>query len=141
MSEIVHLPPLRAPRRFLLGMFGACAPPIFWTGQLLLGYGVSSIACYGSDHPTPIDWTGGLRGILAGFDAVAILVAVAGGAVSIRLMRNAGIEHDAHGIGTQVQVESRVRFLAVWGALSSLWFLAAIVFNTVTSLTVPLCPL
>ena len=139
MSGIVHLPPLRAPRRFYLGMFACCAAPIFWVGQLLLGYGVSATACYGSDHPTPIDWPGTLRGILATFDAVAILAAIAGGAVALWLLRNARAEVDAHGIGTEVQVESRVKFLAIWGLFSSLWFFAAIAFNTIASLGTPLC--
>jgi hypothetical protein len=32
-----------------------------------------------------------------------------------------------------------VRFLALWGIFSSLWFLCAIIFNTIGSLTVPPC--
>ena len=132
MSEITHMPPIKAPRRFRLSMFGACAAPIFWLGQLMLGYWVSALACYGSDHPTTIASGHGLRALLAAFDAVAILAALAGGVASFLLLRSVrGSE--------ETPVEGRVRFLAVWGLLSSACFFVAIVFTAVASLGVPLC--
>src|ERR1700749_3235179 len=71
MSDIMHMPPIRAPRRFWMGMFGACIAPIFWLGQLVLGYWVTAAACYGSDHPTIVNETGALRAMLTAFDVVA----------------------------------------------------------------------
>ena len=35
--------------------------------------------------------------------------------------------------------EGRARFMALWGIMSSLWFLGAIVFGTIGSMVVPLC--
>jgi len=131
MSDALHMPPIQAPRRFWLSMLGACAAPIFWIGQLVLGYWVSAEACYGSDHPGAAMAAGSLRSLLVAFDAVAILAALAGGAASYAVFHTARADAST--------VESRTRFLAIWGLLSSLWFLAAIVFNTIVSLGVPSC--
>ena len=139
MSDVLHMPPVKAPRRFWLGLFGASAAPLFWLGQLMLGYWVTAEACYGSDHPGAAMSPAALRSLLIVFDAVAILAALVGGLVSTIVFRSARRDEDAPGIGIEVRVESRIRFLAVWGLLSSLWFLAAILFNTIASLGVPLC--
>jgi hypothetical protein len=32
-----------------------------------------------------------------------------------------------------------VRFLAIWGLMSSLWFFGAILFNTIATIVAPLC--
>ncbi|HWA91411.1 MAG TPA: hypothetical protein VG889_15350 [Rhizomicrobium sp.] len=130
MSDALHMPPIKAPKRFWLSMFGASAAPIFWIGQVILGYWVSAEACYGSDHPGAAMPAESLRALLTAFDAVAILAALAGGAVSILVFRATGSENE---------VEGRTRFLAIWGLLSSLWFLGAIVFNVIATLGVPLC--
>ncbi len=131
MSDALHMPPIKAPRRFRLGMFGACAAPIFWIGQVSLGYLVSAEACYGGDHPGAAMSAGSLRVLLVAFDAVAIAAALAGGISAYAVFRASRRDTS--------EVEGRVRFLAIWGLLSSLWFLAAILFNTIVSLGVPAC--
>jgi hypothetical protein len=136
MSEVLHMPPIRAPRRFWMGMFGACAAPIFWLGQLILGYWVTAIACYGSDHPTALNETGALRSMLVTFDVVAILACAAGALLSYTVLRS--VARDG---SSDAQITGRIRFLGIWGLLSSLWFFAAIVFGTIASLGVPLCAL
>jgi hypothetical protein len=119
-------------------MFGTIAAPIFWLGQLILSYFVSALACYGSDHPTTIASGTALRSALYVFDAIAIAAAIAGGIVAFFCWRAVrGTETD-----TRVTVQtrlSRMRFLAMWGMMSSLWFLGAIVFNVIGSVTVRLC--
>ena len=141
MSDILHMPPVRAPRRFWMGMFGACAAPIFWIGQLVLGYWVTALACYGSDHPTPFAATGTLRSTLAVFDVIALLACVVGAILSYTVFRSSNRGDDAKGLSVATTVEGRVRFLGIWGLLSSLWFFGAILFNTIASLGVPLCAL
>jgi uncharacterized membrane protein YjgN (DUF898 family) len=131
MSDALHMPPIKAPRRFWVGMFGACVAPIFWIGQVGLSYLVSAEACYGSDHPGAAMSAASLRALLIAFDAVAILAALAGGICAYAVFRASS--------GDASQVEGRVRFLAIWGLLSSLWFLAAVLFNTIVSLGVPPC--
>jgi hypothetical protein len=133
MSDALHMPPIRAPRRFWMGMFGACAAPIFWLGQLILGYWTTAVACYGSDHPTPQNATGSLRSILVTFDGIAILACVAGALLSYVVLRS------TRGEDVEAQIVGRIRFLGIWGLLSSLWFFGAILFNTIASLGVPLC--
>jgi hypothetical protein len=133
MSEITHMPPVRAPRRFWIGLFGASAAPIFWLGQLILSYSVTALACYGSDHPTTLNATGALRSLLLTFDAIAILACVTGALLSHSVVRS------TRDSATDAQVTGRVRFLGIWGLLSSLWFFAAILFNTIASLGMPLC--
>jgi hypothetical protein len=136
MSPVIAHPARTCPGASLAAlMFGIAAAPIFWLGQLMLGYGVSAVACYGSDHPTVIASGASLRAALVLFDAVAIVAAVAGLAVSSMCLRALGGE----GENARATGESRARFMALWGVLSSLWFLAAIVFNAIGSVTVPLC--
>ncbi len=134
MSDILHMPPIRAPRRFWMGLFGACAAPIFWLGQLILSYGVTAIACYGSDHPTTLKETSALRGMLMTFDVVAVFACAVGAILSYRCFGSTAQGEEVHR-----QVEGRVRFLGIWGLLSSLWFFAAILFSTIASLGMPLC--
>ena len=129
----------RRPRAgFIALMFGNTAAPVFWIGQIFLGYGVSSLACYGSDHPTALMSGSGLRTALYVFDAIAIVAAVAGGVVSLLCWR-AVSRKASDGPFTVKIVESRMRFMALWGMLSSLWFLGAIIFNTIGSALVRLC--
>jgi len=141
MSDILHMPPVRAPRRFWISIFGASVPPIFWIGQLTLGYGVTALACYGSDHPTPTSATGDLYSALIVFDVIALLACIVGAVLSYSVFRSASREYTEKGLDVTTTVEGRVHFLGIWGLLSSLWFFGAILFNTIASLGVPLCAL
>ena len=119
-------PETRAPR-FLLLLFGCSAAPLAWLGHVMLGYGLSAYLCYPADHPVMLSarW---LFAALIAFDVVALAICGAGAVVSWRLWR-------------QVRGgEGRNRFLALWGLMSSLWFLVAILFNVIASLVVPSCP-
>jgi hypothetical protein len=139
MSEVVDkigAAPETRSVKFLLLLFGASAAPVFWLGQLMLGYAVTAYACYPGDHPQPIAPAASLSAALTGFDIVAIVAAVAGGAVSLWCWRR--IQRGPQTATFQIS-EGRVRFLALWGIFSSLWFFFAIVFNTIASVTVPPC--
>jgi hypothetical protein len=139
MSDIAHPAPYRDRVSFWTLMFGCCAAPIFWLGQLMLGYWVSAQICYGSDHPTVTSAPETLHSALIAFDAVAIVAALVGGTVSLHSWRitqeekSGGAHHALH------TGEGRARFMALWGIMSSLWFLCAIIFNTIGSTVVPLC--
>ena len=123
--------------KFLTLLFGACAAPIFWIGQILLGYSVSAFACYPGDQPVMPPTVGLLFNVLMAFDVVALAAAVAGGLISWRAWRMAdgGASH-RYVLHTG---EGRNSFLAIWGLLSSLWFFFAILFNTIATITVPPC--
>ncbi|HEX4270372.1 MAG TPA: hypothetical protein VHZ32_03265 [Rhizomicrobium sp.] len=124
---------------FLAIVFGVSAAPIFWLGQLMLGYGVTAFACYPGDHPAPAASTAALKTALIAFDAVAVLACAAGGAVSWWCWQRSKDEKPGghrHALHTG---EGRVRFLALWGLMSNIWFFGAILFNTIASVTVPPC--
>jgi hypothetical protein len=100
---------------------------------------VSAQACYGSNHPTVTDAPGALYTTLIVFDAVAIAVAILGGVVSW-MSWNATQGEKSGGAHRALHTgEGRARFMALWGIMSSLWFLGAIVFSTIGSIVVPLC--
>ncbi|HEY2070670.1 MAG TPA: hypothetical protein VGG48_14025 [Rhizomicrobium sp.] len=113
-------------RAFWMLMAGMCLAPLFWLGQLILGYWISALACYGNDHPTAVASADALRGAFGAFDAIAIAAGLIGFAISWSSFR-------------ATQEGERARFMAVWGLLSSVCFLIGIVFETIASLTVPLC--
>lgn len=126
--------------RFLTLLFGACAAPIFWLGQLGLSYAVTAYACYPGDHPNALNQSGPLFLLLLLFDVVALIACAMGGLVSWRAWRQsarAGHFDRHHILHTG---EGRNRFLAMWGMMSSLWFFFAVLFNTIASVMVPPCP-
>jgi hypothetical protein len=124
---------VRRPVSLWLLLFGACAAPLFWLGQVMLDYGLSAFACYPADQPVMPVSTQGLSHILLLFDGVALAAAAAGGAVSLwSLLRLRPVLPKLPG-------EGHARFLAIWGMLSSLWFFCAILFNAIASITVPPC--
>lgn len=117
-------PETRSPR-FLWLLFGASIPPLSWLGQMMLSYGLTTRLCFPGDHPVSLAATNLLFASLLLFDLVALAACAAGWLASWRVWR-AG-------------PSGRTRFLALWGLMSSLWFLAAILFNTTASILVPPC--
>ncbi len=120
-------------------IFGASAAPVFWLGQVMLGYGVTAWACYPGDHPQTAVAPGALFAAMIAFDAVALAACAAGAGVSWWAWRQT--RHEKTG-GQSVALhtgEGRTRFLALWGLMSSLWFFVAVLFNTIASVTVPSC--
>lgn len=119
-------PDMRSPRIHWL-LFGAFAAPLAWLAHMILAYGVSAYLCYPADHPVMLSGTGRLFGALLLFDALAMGLCTAGGLVSWNSWKQVR------------RGETRNRFLAVAGLMSSLWFAAAILFNVLASLMVPPC--
>ena len=126
LDEIGPAPETSEPR-FLWLLLGACAAPLFWLGQMMLGYGVTAYVCYPGDHPVGLAATGPLFAALMVFDLIALGGCAGGALVSWRIWQRLG------------RGEGRNRFLALWGLMSSLWFFTAIAFNVLASLWVPLC--
>jgi hypothetical protein len=116
------------PARLWPLMFGACATPLVWLGQMMLGYGLSAYVCYPADHPLTIAAPGQLTVLLIAFDVAALAVCIAAAMVSWATWKK-----------TREQKQGRVRFMALWGLISSLWFFVAILFNVIVSVSVPPC--
>lgn len=132
-----------APHRHLLSfwtlLFGAAAAPLFWLGQMMLGFLVTADACFGGDRPTAAA-SSPLRTVLFAFDGAAIAAALAAGVVAYASWRTLrGEKQGGHQTALETG-EGRARFLALWGILSSAIFLAAIIFSTIATMGVPLCP-
>lgn len=134
-----HPAPHRHRVEFWVLLFGAAASPLMWMGHLWLSYGLSSRTCFPADMADAGVSVGGLRGALLVFDAGAIVVSLIALVVSYRSWRATRAE--AHGrIEHAVEIgEGRTRFLAIWGMISSLMFLGAILFAAIASIMVPLC--
>ncbi|HEX3753751.1 MAG TPA: hypothetical protein VHV26_01615 [Rhizomicrobium sp.] len=124
---------------FILLLFGATVAPIFWLGQLMLGYWATAIGCYSGDHPAASVPTQTIVNALIAFDIVALLACAASAAVSWRSWRHTRHEKGGDHSYALHTGEGRSRFLALWGMFSSLWFFGAVLFNTIASLTVPPC--
>lgn len=125
-----------SPRPLFL-IVAASLAPLFWAGQLMLGYWVTAQGCYAGDTPGPGAAAPGLQATIWSFDAVALLAALAGGGISLLTWRRIGrAQTHAAVVATG---EGRTRFLAIWGLYSSLWFFGAILFNTIATVTVPPC--
>lgn len=136
LDPVGAAPEARSPS-FLLLLFGTSAAPLFWSGQVILGYAVSAQTCYPGDHPLLASPAGPLSATLMLFDAMALIACLAGGIVSWLSWRRLSVAVPAY--HAPWRREGRDRFLAVWGLFSSLWFFFAILFNIIASLTVPPC--
>jgi len=134
-----HPAPHRHRASFWTLLFGATAAPLFWLGQLILGFLVTADACFGGDHPTRAA-SPPLHTALFAFDGIAVAASVAGGIVAYASWRTLyGEQQGGHEVALETG-EERARFLALWGILSSAIFLTAILFTTIATVGVPLCP-
>lgn len=123
-------------------LFGLAAGPAGWIAQLVIGYGLSSYACFPRDAPhlisPPPGWAGEHLGLLA-LNLACLALALSGLAAALGAWRRTrgekrGGPHLALEIG-----EGRARFLALCGLLTSGLFAGAILFNTAPILGVPAC--
>lgn len=137
-----HPSPHRNEVRIWSLMFGLAAGPAAWIGQLVLGYGLSSYACFPKDEPRlaspPPGW-GGEHLLLLAINLLCLALAAGGLSVALANWRRSRAETrgDAHHM---LEVgEGRTRFLSFCGILACALFGAAILANTVTILMVPAC--
>lgn len=118
------------------------AGPAAWSTQLILGYGLSSYACFPDGEPflrsPPPGWSGEQAWLLL-LNLVCLALTCAALAFDLRAWRRTRDEKRG-GAGWLLEVgEGRSRFLALAGMLACGVFAAAIVFNTINLLAVPAC--
>jgi hypothetical protein len=132
-----------APHRRRIGLaalfFGLAAAPAAWNAQLLISFALSAHACYPRDVPLTLPVWSGLWGLLIAIDIAGILLAIAGGLVSVRCWRLTfdeapGSVHHLLDVG-----QGRTRFLAMCGILASVLFALGLLFATAADFVVPLC--
>jgi hypothetical protein len=133
-----------SPHRHRVGLpalFGLWGAPLGWAAQLVLNYGLTSYACYPRympQHHLIAGW-GGLWGVLLAVNIAAIVITCLGAAVAYTSWQATSHEqsgHSGHVLETGI---GRTRFLGLLGMMTSLGFLAAVLFDTVVLCAVPLC--
>ena len=77
LDPVGPAPETRQPR-FLWLLLGCAIAPLFWLGQMMLGYGVTAHACYPADHPVGMVSTESLFTVLIIFDLIALTLCAAG---------------------------------------------------------------
>jgi hypothetical protein len=132
-----------APHRRNVGLFslgfGLAAAPLAWVAQSIIGYMLSSYACFPGSTPRAAPLFVETRPILLALNVAALIIAVLGGAIAYRNLL-ATREERGGGSENLVEVgEGRTRFLAMCGTLSSSGFLIATTFTSSAIVLAPLC--
>jgi hypothetical protein len=120
----------------LLG-FGVIASPIAWALALYTLYAVGSRDCFPGTSPRATgqwnaDW------ILLAIACGALLICIVAGLISVRSWRVSYRENPSADALIQFG-EGRTRFIAVWGAITSLLFGILMVASLIPLFVVPLC--
>ncbi|MBF6568236.1 MAG: hypothetical protein IVW54_05090 [Candidatus Binataceae bacterium] len=112
-----------------------------WLTQLMFNYGIASHACFPDGKPYAqviIGWQWARSATIV-INAIAIVVCLTGVAISLREWRISSIQDSSSIDEVMEKGEGPQKYLELWGHLVGLGFLAAVLFNTVTLLTVPMC--
>lgn len=115
--------------------------PIAWSVELLANYGLASYVCFPHEQPrtAPLSGWGWVPPFLSALNLATLAVAILAAAAALLLLRR-GREDLAREPAHAVRAgEGRNRYFAVWALWGSLWFAAAIAFDTVAVFWVPLC--
>lgn len=120
--------------------FAFWGPPIAWFIQLNVNYALASHACY----PQGI----AMRTVIGGwewmptaeivFSIAVIAICIAAFFVALGIDRDISAP-DLESSGVVRAHATRIRFVAVWSELASLYFAAAALFHLVTLIMVPAC--
>jgi hypothetical protein len=138
--EIGHPAPDRDQVRLAALGFGLAGGPAAWCLQLLAGSSVAGLACLAGDGSS----TGSLNfgwatPAMIGVNLAALLVAILALVVSFRSFRRTASGY-AEGHDSVMEAgEGRSRFLAIWGIWTSILFILAIAFNTISVFWGGLC--
>jgi heme/copper-type cytochrome/quinol oxidase subunit 2 len=121
----------------ILLAFGVIASPVAWVLALYALFAIASHNCFPGATPRPTelwdaDW---LLGAIAGG---ALVVCVVAGLVSYCSWRMTYEENPSASATIQFG-EGRTRFLAIWGALTSLLFGILMVVSLIPLFVVPTC--
>ncbi len=130
--------PVPGPRVGLAAIaFGILAGPIAWGLALLCLYAIASHNCFSGATPRDTAlWDN--QWLLATIAGAALVVCIVAGLVSYRSWRDTYGERFDWARLIQFG-EGRSRFLATWGALTSLLFAILMVVSLVSLVVVPSC--
>jgi hypothetical protein len=137
--ETKHPAPQRHQASLWSLSFSLIAPPLAWSVQSIVGYGLCSEACYPGDTPRMSPAFTGLWDTLIGINGVALAVGAFGIFVAARNWRATRRETGSSAAHLIERGEGRTRFLAMCGLLLGAGFLVAIAFTSVTIFLSPVC--
>jgi hypothetical protein len=137
--ETKHPAPERNKASLWSLSFSLAAPPLAWSVQSIVGYSISSEACYPGDTPRTLPLFAGLWDLLLGINGVALGVGVLGILIAYRNWSATRWEMGGDSEHLIERGEGRTRFLAMCGLLLGGGFVIATVFTSVTLLLSPLC--
>jgi len=141
-AEPDHPPaPHRGRVSVVASLASLIAGPAAWIVQLVVGYGVSSLACFPHDAPfrqsPPPGWTAEPV-MLGAINGVCFAIAILSGVMALLHWRRTRGERGGASRALEVG-EGRMRFLAACGVLSGFGFALAILFDIPAILAVPAC--
>jgi hypothetical protein len=116
------------------------AAPVFWSLQLAAGGSIAGLACIeasGARDTTRYEWA---AAAVQAINVAALALAVGALALSIAQVRRTRAAAPEPAGGVMAAGEGRAHFMAVWGLCTSILFIGAIAFNTVSVFWGGLCP-
>jgi hypothetical protein len=119
--------------------FSLAAPPLSWSLQSIVGYGIYSEACYPGDTPRTMPLLPGMWGLLLMLNVAALVIGVIAISVAYRNWNATRRETGGDSQHLIERGEGRTRFVAMWGLLLGSGFVVATVFSSVALLISPLC--
>jgi hypothetical protein len=134
-----HPAPDRDKARLGSLSFGLAAPPLAWSVQSIVGYWMSTRACYPGDTPRIAPAFSGLREMLLATNGLALLIGVVALSIAYRNWRATRRETGGESTELIEEGEGRTRFLAMCGILVAAGFFVATAFTSITLWLSPLC--
>ena len=137
-----HPAPHRGRVSIIASLASLIAGPAAWIVQLVVGYGLSSLACFPHDaalrQSSPPGWSSETL-LLGAINGACLMVAIVSGVIALIHWRRTRGERGGGATQALEIGEGRTRFLAICGMLSSFGFALAILFDTPALLAVPAC--
>ncbi|WP_297296033.1 hypothetical protein [uncultured Methylovirgula sp.] len=139
LLTVPHPAPRRGTISTALLFLGLFAGPVVWGLQLVINFALASHACFPDGAPLAAPAWHSAWGVILLLNLFAAVVALAGAALSYQHWQATRMEHHGDASHAIEAGEGRTRFLALWGVMTGLGFLAAILFNTIALFMVPQC--
>jgi hypothetical protein len=119
-----------------------CAP-VAWLIQQTANYGLASYVCFPRGTPrddVALGWNWVWYGMLA-INVLALAVCIVAGFISVQKWRASNSEDPSSSSDVLEKGEGPAKYVDTWGYITSVSFLAAVLFNTFALLVVPMCKL
>ena len=140
--DVGHPAPDRAQISLGLLMFGIFGAPAAWMLQLLAGSSIAGLVCLGPGGTAVAtaraDWA---NPTMIAINLAALLIAGVALAASFRILRQTNSGYAGGHDSVMEAGEGRSRYMAIWGVWTSLLFIFAIAFNTISAFWSGLCGL